>query len=502
MNVAAGARLAERYVLLDPIGIGGIGAVWRAADVVLGREVAVKVLAGHLTDDPEFRVRLRREARTAARLDHPYITRVYDYGEIDEDGRPVQYLVMELLSGQTLSNRLKDGPLAIPDALSMAAQVAEALAAAHRRGVIHRDVTPGNIMLIPAVRSGDSIQVETSAIRVKVLDFGISTVAGDTAVTVAGQTLGTPPYLAPERFTGKPATPAVDVYALAAVLFHAVTGRQLYPGTWSDQAYAHLHASPALDDLPPGLRQLLGRCLAKDPSQRPGAEEMARTLRSLSPLEAARTAAIPPLAIPHPTQPSSGRHPPVAATGHRAAGRHQGTLVLPSTAYAPAKTPPGRRTASGGLGQAGALLAVVLLAVGGGLFIAELLRADRERPVPATQPATSAPPTAPTPSSRGPADPDNPEAALAELQAVVEDAFAAGDITPRAAFDIGRTLTTVVGLVERGKYENARERLDGLSARLEKQKEEGTIATPVYRDVANLIDYLHDLIPDKDHGDD
>ena len=515
MSVTAGARLADRYVLLHPIGTGGMGTVWRAADEVLDRHVAVKVLAGQLTDDPEFRVRLRREARAAARLDHPSITQVYDYGEVTENAHTVQYLVMELLSGQILADRLEAGPLSVPEALSIGAEVAEALAAAHRRGVIHRDVTPGNIMLTaaahpggtsplepPAMPPGGTIPLGPPAISVKVLDFGISTLAGDAAMTVAGRTLGTPAYLAPERVTGTPATPAVDVYALATVLVHAVTGHPVHEGSWSEQAYAHVHATPVLDDLPPGLRQLLARCLAKDPVQRPSAGELAQSLRGLSPGASAGPGVLPPSAVPRPSQPRRGAPGRVVSAARPAETGDPGTRVLPTGAFQAAGPRVRSRTALGRLNKVTGVVAVALLALGGGLLVADLLRSNGNPQAQRSPAATSTPPTSVPSPSATPTEPASPEAAVNDLRDIVTSALVTGDISRRTATDIGRTLTAVVGLVERGRYESARERLDDLAERLQKRDEHGDVTTRVYRDVTSLIDYLHDAIPPEGPGDD
>ncbi|MFJ6954982.1 serine/threonine-protein kinase, partial [Micromonospora aurantiaca (nom. illeg.)] len=139
-------RLHDRYVLRERIGLGGMSEVWRADDEVLHRPVAVKALAGQLAADPQLRAVIQREARAAARLTHPHVTQVYDYGEATLDGGVVvPYLVMELVEGQTLADRLAGGPLAWPDAVRTAGQVAGALAAAHRIGVVHRDVKPANV---------------------------------------------------------------------------------------------------------------------------------------------------------------------------------------------------------------------------------------------------------------------------------------------------------------------------------------------------------------------
>jgi eukaryotic-like serine/threonine-protein kinase len=469
--VAAGSRLADRYLLLHPIGTGGMGTVWRAADDVLDRHVAVKVLAAALTGDPEFRQRLRREARAAARLDHPHITRVYDYGEVAMDGQTVQYLVMELLSGPTLAARLQAGPLAVTEVAKIGAEVAEALAIAHARGVIHRDITPGNIMLTPA--------------GTKLLDFGISTVAGDAAMTAVGRTLGTPAYLAPERIAGRPATAAADVYALAAVLTHAVTGHTVYRGNWSEQAHAHLHDEPVLEDVPTDLVSPLRACLAKDPHVRPTAAEVALALRSIS------TADRPANRVP-----ASASVPPPRA--EQPVRQPSPTQVLP--AYGPDSTEAaeGVTARPGGLnvGKMATWAAVAFLAIAVGLLAANVLGdggpPSQNPPDRSTSATTSSPSSSPELVA-----PTSSEEAIGQLRDIVSAALANGDITPRLATDIGRTLVNVVSLAERGRYRDANRRLEDLSHRLAERYADGDLSASVYQDINSRIDYLREQIPNR-----
>jgi eukaryotic-like serine/threonine-protein kinase len=263
--------LGGRYRLVERLGTGGMSVVWRAYDEVLSRQVAVKVLAAKLVEDPESRQMIRAEAQAAARLSHPHVTGVYDYGEsIADDGSPVPYVVMELVDGRTLEDRLSRGPLPWRMSLRLGAEVAAALAAAHARGLVHRDVKPANVML---TRSG-----------AKVVDFGIAAVAGDTGeVRPGGTVLGTPAYLAPERMAGGPVRPATDVYALGVLLYRALTGTLPWQAeTTTQMIKAHVYAEPAplpsVPGLPDGVAELCLRCLAKDPEQRPTSRQVARTL--------------------------------------------------------------------------------------------------------------------------------------------------------------------------------------------------------------------------------
>ncbi|MFE0592798.1 protein kinase [Micromonospora echinospora] len=269
-----GLRLHDRFVLRARIGLGGMSEVWRADDEVLHRPVAVKALAGQLAADPELRATIGREARAAARLTHPHVTQVYDYGEATlAGGVVVPYLVMELVEGENLADRLDRGPLAWPDAVRLGGQVAAALAAAHRIGVVHHDVKPGNVML-----------TETGA---KVLDFGIAALAGPRhpiAGRGAGEPLmGTPAYLAPERLAAGAPDPASDVYALGALLYRTLTGRAPLPvRTWEDAWAVHGRRTPVpplgIPELPAEVDRLVLACLAADPTRRPAAADVATRL--------------------------------------------------------------------------------------------------------------------------------------------------------------------------------------------------------------------------------
>jgi serine/threonine-protein kinase len=462
MPVTAGTRLADRYVLLHPIGTGGMGTVWRAADATLDRPVAVKILAAELTDDPELRQRLHREARAAARLAHPHITKVYDYGETAEDGRVVQFLVMELLSGRTLADRLHDGPLPLGETAQTGAEVGEALAAAHQNGVIHRDITPGNVML-----------TSTGA---RVLDFGISTVVGEAAITIAGRTLGTPAYLAPERVAGRPATPAVDVYALAAVLVHAVTGHTLYEGTWTDQAHAHMHAEPTLDDVPGNLAFLLTACLAKDPRSRPAAAQVATALRHIGLSQSATTA----LAAANVPMPRS--HPPGSARATRLLPAYLSSSTTELSARKPRQPT--------GPGRVAAWAAVAFLAIAGGMLLLNTLTGGAGGGTAKPAETRTSSTASSTPTRTQPPEPSNAQQALEELRDVTSAALAGGDLRARAAADINRTLTVAVNLAARERFGDARKRLDDLSDRVAKRYEDGEVSAPVYGELTRLLDYL------------
>ncbi|MFG1837292.1 serine/threonine-protein kinase [Micromonospora sp. NPDC049175] len=312
-----GDLLGDRYQVESRLGAGGMSVVWRAWDRVLERAVAVKVLAGAQAAAQGARQRIHAEARAAAGLWHPHVTSVYDFGEhTDAAGRQVSYVVMELLPGQTLSQRLAAGPLPPPAAMRTCAQVAEALAAAHDRNLVHRDIKPSNVMLTPA--------------GVKVVDFGLAATVGRPELEADGKLLGTAAYLAPERLTGGTVLPASDVYALGLLLYRALTNELPWSAETPTQMLdAHVYVDPApLPDIAgvsAEAHRLLDRCLARDPADRPDAREVATALHGLSD-DAERQVARTAQQVPVPLVPAS-------ATASSSTGRRRrllGSLSIPA----------------------------------------------------------------------------------------------------------------------------------------------------------------------------
>ena len=255
--------LGNRYALHRRLAVGGMGEVWSAHDTVLHRSVAVKILRDDLVDTPGFLDRFRAEARHTAALNHPGVARVFDYGE--DPARAgvltcVAYLVMELVPGRPLSAVIAErGPLPISQTISILAQTAEALHAAHQSGVIHRDIKPGNLMLLD-----DG--------TVKVTDFGVARAIDAAPLTDAGHIVGTASYLSPEQASGRELTPASDVYSLAVVGYELLTGHPPFTaGNPAALALAHVQDEPPRlpPTVPVGLREVIERALAKDPAERP-----------------------------------------------------------------------------------------------------------------------------------------------------------------------------------------------------------------------------------------
>ena len=231
--MAGAATISDRYELGDRLGSGGMSTVYEATDRVLERTVAVKILAEHLSDDDKFVARFRREALAVARLIHPNIVQVYDTG-VDQARH---YIVMEYVEGRSVAQLLqRKGQLGAEVSASIGVQACAGLEYAHRQGIIHRDVKPGNLMVIggPAgrpTRGGSAHEPPTDEMTVKLTDFGIARAAEQTRLTQVGSVVGTAAYLAPEQARGEEATPAADVYALGVVVYQMLTARLPWEGS-------------------------------------------------------------------------------------------------------------------------------------------------------------------------------------------------------------------------------------------------------------------------------
>jgi predicted esterase len=263
------------YEILQPIGAGGMGEVYRARHLKLGREVAIKVLPAALGADPALRARFEREARTASALNHPNIVTIYDI--IEQEG--VTCIAMELVQGRTLRELIAEGPVALQDAVRWAIQVAEGLVAAHEAGIVHRDLKPANVMV-------------TSDGRVKILDFGLAkplAASGtDTAATETGIVLGTPHYMSPEQCSGGAVDHRSDQFAFGDLLYEMIARRPAFDGPSAGAIFSAvlLNRPPPLRalraDAPPALERVVGRCLEKDPDRRfPSMATVAAELRGL-----------------------------------------------------------------------------------------------------------------------------------------------------------------------------------------------------------------------------
>ncbi|HWN45138.1 MAG TPA: protein kinase, partial [Thermoanaerobaculia bacterium] len=267
--LAPGSRIGQ-YEILEPVGGGAMGEVYKARDTRLGRTVALKFLPADLGRDPSARKRFQREAQAVAQLDHPHVATIYDTGET-EGGRA--YLALAFYEGETLQQKLERGPLPIPEAVGIARQIAKGLAAAHRRTIVHRDIKPANIVVLP----DDTV---------KMLDFGLAKVTGATTVTRLGVSPGTPAYKSPEQTRGEGIDPRSDLWALGVVLYEMVTGRVPFGGDYEQAViYSILNEPmrPLDDSVPAALAAVIRKALEKDADARyQTAEEMEADLGVVS----------------------------------------------------------------------------------------------------------------------------------------------------------------------------------------------------------------------------
>ncbi|MFN2273367.1 MAG: protein kinase domain-containing protein, partial [Anaerolineales bacterium] len=247
----------SHYRILERAGIGGMGVVYKAEDLALKRMVALKFLPLALANDPEARARFTREAQAAAALDHPTICAVYGIEEFEG----ASFIAMAYIEGETLTGRIRQGPLELTGALTIAIQVAEGLTAAHAKGVIHRDIKPGNILLN---REG----------QVKITDFGLARIAGESAITSTGTRMGTGAYMSPEQARGDAVDHRTDIWSLGVILYEMATGRRPFIGEREESVlYKLVHEDPPpmhklRGDIPPELERIVGKAMAKSPDDR------------------------------------------------------------------------------------------------------------------------------------------------------------------------------------------------------------------------------------------
>jgi serine/threonine-protein kinase len=443
--------LAGRYRLAEVIGRGGMGTVYRAEDLVLGREVAVKLLPGRAADqDPADVARFEREARAAAALNHPALVAVYDAGS----DAAARFIVMELVAGRSLEAMIRDdGPVDGRRAAAIAAGVADALAAAHAAGFVHRDIKPANVMIAP---DGS----------VKVLDFGIARVTDGTALTQNASVLGTAAYMSPEQALGEPADQRSDIYSLGCVLYALLTGGPPFTGD-GVAAIVNQHANVEPRPLPatngrisPALAALVMRMLAKAPGERPQtAAEVRDELRGL----------------PRGSQPTPDYQPVLAAPGAT-----EVTRVLPPT-VAPA---PGRarsRILAWGALLAAAILVVIAIAAlapGGAAHHPRTAAArtnkrhHHHRAVSATRTSTT---TAPTSSTSATSSPPTVSQAAAALTALTTQDVQAGTIDQQAAQQITSGLSAILNSYGMGHTNDVQHELANLSQQVAQLELHGDI---------------------------
>src|SRR6267378_328920 len=271
MALTSGTKLGP-YEIQSPLGTGGMGEVYRARDTRLDRAVAVKILPSHLSENPEAKQRFDREARTISSLSHPNICTLYDVGH--QEG--IDYLVMEYLEGETLADRLRKGPLPVEQVLKYGIEICEGLERAHRSGVVHRDLKPGNIMLTKGGAKLMDFGLAKPAVPASPLSSGLTRTI-DTPrypLTAEGMVVGTFQYMSPEQVEGKEADARSDIFALGAVLYEMVTGKRAFEGKTTASTIAAIVAAepPPISSVqplsPPALEGTVKSCLAKDADER------------------------------------------------------------------------------------------------------------------------------------------------------------------------------------------------------------------------------------------
>jgi tRNA A-37 threonylcarbamoyl transferase component Bud32 len=431
--------LSERYKIEGTLGEGGMARVYRGTDEVLGRTVAIKVLADRYASDDRFVTRFRREAQAAAALSHPNVVAVYDTGD---DG-PAHFIVMEYVEGETLSDVLKrEGALDPARAASIAEHVAAALQAAHQRGLVHRDVKPGNVM----------IDAEG---RIKVMDFGIARAAADDTLTQTGAVLGTAPYLSPEQAQGDRVDARSDVYSLGCVLYEMVAGRPPFSGDSPvSLAFRHVNEDPKPPSayrpgLPPEIEAVIMRALEKDPARRFGSADEFR--RALAKARAGETAT----------------EPMVAARGGD-------TSVMPTPTTPVDRPPPGEPRRGVPWVFIGLLVAAVLLGAG---FLALTNLADRDRDGQGggqggggrrQEQEEEEPPSDELPP---------PDEALASFDDLLTTSVAQGTVTLDAGNKIADRMDEAANKYEGGDLGGALEELDKAHQEVDKAADEGQITS-------------------------
>ncbi len=389
MRPTSGVTFGGRYQLLSRVAIGGMGEVWQATDLVIGRTVAIKILKEEYLGDPGFLERFRAEARHAALVNHEGIANVYDYGE--EEGSA--FLVMELVPGEALSTILeRERVLPADQVLDIVAQTAYALHAAHQAGLVHRDIKPGNLLITPDR-------------RVKITDFGIARIADQVPLTATGQVMGTVQYLSPEQASGHPASPSTDVYSLGIVAYEALAGRRPFTGE-SQVAIAMAQINEAPPELPitvaEPVRNLVFAAIAKKPAGRPASAQLfARAAEALRRGDVGAAAAIVPAV-------ASGDAATAATRVMAPAASDETTRVLPSMPETP--TAPTETRRSPWTWPLVALIGILVV-----LLVSALIAVFAQPSQPEPEPSDT-PTVEPTPS-----DSPTPEPTIDTVQIVEEE---------------------------------------------------------------------------------
>ena len=493
--MAADRRLADRYVLEELVAQGGMGAVWRARDLRLDRPVAVKVLAGEALDDPSAVERFDREARTVARLSHPNIVAIHDFGSDGADS----YLVMELVKGRSVADLIALGPLSVAQAVTIAAQTCDGLAAAHAAGVVHRDVKPANLIVTPAG-------------VVKICDFGIARLqhaVGQSRLTGSAVAMGSSRYMAPEQVLDQPVDERADLYGLGCTMYAMLTGRPPFPGD-NPIAVVEQHVTQAPADVrsrrsgvPADLAELVNALLAKAPADRPAdaktvSARLAAMFGEIADAEPTtsnlRLAAIPGAAtIP-------GLRGPATAGGSRRARWVTPALLLGvpavvaalilvpllgNTGPTTADVPPASATPSATPAPAGSTAAPTPS------------RTGRPQPAITTNPPVVVVPgpivtPARSPARTTPAAPTDP---IVGMRLTIQQQVTAGHLAPPSANDLYKKVDELAATINEGNGAESTKKLKELRDKLTGLRKDGRLSQAGYDALSAGVDRIAATVP-------
>jgi serine/threonine-protein kinase len=494
--MAAERRLADRYVLEELVAQGGMGAVWRARDLRLDRPVAVKVLAGEALDDPSAVERFDREARTVARLTHPNIVAIHDFGSDGADS----YLVMELVEGRSVADLIAVGPLSVAQVVTIAAQTCDGLAAAHAAGVVHRDVKPANLIVTPAG-------------VVKICDFGIARLqhaVGQSRLTGSAVAMGSSRYMAPEQVLDQPVDERADLYGLGCTMYAMLTGRPPFPGD-NPIAVVEQHVTQAPADVrsrrsgvPADLAELVNALLAKVPADRPAdagtvSARLAAMFGEIVDAEPTtsnlRLAAIPgSAAIPGPRV-----HPTAGDSSRRARWVTSALLVgvpavvaalilvplLGNTGPTTADVPPASATPSATPAPAGSTAAPTPS------------RTGRPQPAITTKPPVVVVPEpivtpARSPARTTPAPPTDP---IVGMRLTIQQQVTAGHLAPAGANDLYKKVDELAARINEGNSAEATKKLKELRDKLTGLRRDGRLSQAGYDALSAGVDRIAATVP-------
>jgi eukaryotic-like serine/threonine-protein kinase len=494
--MAAERRLADRYVLDELVAQGGMGAVWRGRDLRLDRPVAVKVMAGDALIDPSAVERFDREARIVARLTHPNIVAVYDFGSDGADS----YLVMELVEGRSVADLIAVGPLSVAQALTIAAQTCDGLAAAHAAGVVHRDVKPANLIVTPAG-------------VVKVCDFGIALLqhaVGQSRLTGSAVALGSTRYMAPEQVLDQPVDERVDLYGLGCTIYAMLTGSPPFPGD-NPIAVVEQHVTQAPPDVrsrrpevPADLAALVNRLLAKAPADRPAdaravAARLAAMFGEIAPAELAtsdlRLAAIPgaaaiaDLRVPAPTG-----VPPARSRWRTWALLAAGLMIVTALILVPllgntgpttADVPPASAKPSSAPSPAASPAAPTPS------------RTVRPQPAATTKPPVIAAPNPTVSPPRSPArtTPAPPTDPIVGMRLTIQQQVTAGHLAPASANDLYKKVDEIAAKINEGNGAESAKKIKELRDKLTGLRRDGRLSQAGYEALTASLDRIAATAP-------